>query len=377
MDTTSKRNFYNLDEIKEIPIVEVCRHFGLKLDLKGREPLCSIRPEDKTPSAVLHVEGNGKYRANTFHDFGSGQDGDVVSLACIVLGYDDSSRTDRYRAIEYLANAFGIAPQNKHETNELTNREYYRLGLYANNAVKNFSFNAERQSIENMAAISEKYNMPMNELKKKYPLIYEKLLKKIAIPAFNKAKTDYAMGIWLQRKFLREIYGPDKNLDNVDDFIEDLRDIQATERALIKAMNGTNLTPPKPMDYDPKVILEQIDSGELKLNFGGKTYKQMQHLAEVKKTSIKYKALKLSDVFFDGKEHFQNIPYSAFLSGENAMVGYLECDKERLQPIFQELATPEIKKNNSITDKINDAKIREAAQIKPQQAHVPLEKCLE
>lgn len=380
-----KKNFYDIDKIKAIPIVEVCQLFGIRVDYKGREPRCSIRSEDKTPSAVLHTVSGGKYSINTYHDFGNNETGDVISLACRMMGLDRSNNADRYQAMEYLANVFHIAPESQAERNpgELTDREYRLIGLYGDRASKNFSFDPDRQSIEQMSAISEKYNMPLNEMKKAYPRLFVRLLKTIAIPALSRARNEYYMYVWGARQFTRSVMGKNAEIsyttEDVKEMGERADELRTMERVLSRAMIGTDLRPPDKLEYEPESVLARIDNGELRPQFGNKTYRQMKRLAEAGNTKIRFRMLDLSGVFYRGREHFRDIPYSAFMSNEKAVVGYLERDAADLAEVFEKFALPSEEspvpqeRSARLYDKMKDAKIRQANQLYSISAPTPQE----
>ncbi len=375
-ETTSadrlKKNFYReskIAEIKEISILDVCRLFGIRVDFRGREPKCSIRSE-KDPSTVLHTEDRGRFRKNTYHDFGTNETGDNIALACRLMGLDRSRKEDWYKAVDYLATSFHISPEGRstQNTGELSDREYMLLGLYGDRATKNFRFDPDRQSPEQMSKISAKYSLPMNELKKKHPRIFARLLKTIAIPRLREARNEYYIHIWDTRRFLRAVMGENADITDIEQFNQMAKELRAMEGALSRAMIGTELTAPAKADYDPKTILERIDSGKLQPDFGNKTKNQLTRIAETCKTVVKYRAADFASVYYRGEEHFKDIPYSAFLNSKGqAIVRYLEKDEERLDPIFREICPPKEKRSykrgpKRLNDKLDDAHHRQSTQ---------------
>lgn len=370
---TSKKNFYGdkIEEIRAIPILDVCRHFGVHVDFKGREPKCSIRSNDKTPSTVLHTEANGRFEKNTYHDFGTNETGDNIALACRLMGLNQSNKEDWYNAMDYLANTFQISPEDKSKpvSGELSDREYQLLGLYGDRATKNFRFDPERQSTEQMAKISQEYSMPLNELKKVHPHTFERLLKTIAIPKLHQERNDYYMYVWDTRRFLRAVMGENADITNMKEFEERVKELSTMEHLLTRAMIGTRLTPPVKFDYDPNTVLARIDSGDLEPDFGSRTRNQMKRLAEIGQTNVKYRALDLSAVYYRGDELFRDIPYSAFMNNKGqAVVRYLEKDEDRLLTIFEEYGVSQPKKtykgqSTRLNDKLTDAQHRQAVQV--------------
>ena len=364
-----KRNFYDAEKIKAIPIVEVCQHFGIRIDYKSREPKCSIRREDKTPSTVLHTNPHGKFKVNTYHDFGSNESGDVISLACHQLGLSRSSSEDRYRAMEYLANAFHIAPENRKEQNpgELTDREYRTIGLYGDRASKNMDINWSALSQEERTKKAQEYSITMNELKKAQPRTFERILKTVSIPRYYKDKNEYYIHVWDSRRFLRSVMGDKADVSNIPDLEERAAELRAQENALNRAMYAIQgMNPIKESDLDPNHVLEQIDSGVLCPVFGNKTKKQMQNLAKIYNTELKYQSLDFQGVYYRGDDVIScDLPYSAFLNSKgNAVLVYMEKDKELFRGAFEEFALPktarQYKKNSTrLNDKLQDAQERQ------------------
>jgi len=367
-----KNNFYDWNQVKAIPMVDVCSHFGLKLTFKGKNPWCSIRSDDDTPSTIIHVDDGPNYKANTFHDFGYHESGDNIALACKFLGLDRYNESDRSKAVTYLGDAFHLpvkeAGRNAARPLELTEREYNMIGLYGDLATKNFTFNLDTTDIDRIQAISEKYGMPMNQLKKQHTRMYERLLTTHAIPYIQEQRNHFYMDLWLTRDHVQKAEAAgDKILMAVyqKDFSDDAKRLRDLDDILFRAVHGTKLTMPKNRLYDPDVILEKIDAGELKPSFGSRSYSGMMRLAEDRQTSVKYQSLDLYSVYMYGSEELGNIPYSAFLSNGKAVVGYLEKDKEVLRPIFDRMALKDrkktAKKNATLTEQLKDAKQRQHA----------------
>lgn len=170
-----KKNYYELSEIKSVPIPEVLARFGIKINKAG---FFALRRE-RTPSAKYYPN------TNTYCDFGrSNEGGDVIKLYSILTG------VDKRDAIAAFASEFGILPASKNENGniEMTERQYNAIGLYGDMASKNMEFDFEHYSLEANSRYSLKYQIPMNELKKRYLKKYEQLIVTKAVPYVQKMK---------------------------------------------------------------------------------------------------------------------------------------------------------------------------------------------
>lgn len=354
---TTRRGFYDKESILDIPILDVAYELGVEIHYKGGNPWCRLRSDDDTASTILHPESDLKY-PNTFHDFGSGEHGDVIKMTMLVreLSWKD--------AVQYLGQTFHIPPQDRTKQNEghLSNREYASIGLYGDLSTKNFSFGSD---MEQNHRISEKFSMSMNELKEEHPRTYERVLKQVAIPFVQEERNGFYMDLYMTRGFLKKAYGVEDSIFTVDKFNKKADSLSAMDRALTRAMIGTRLEPEKARDYSPRAVLADIDSGKLKPAFGNKTFKQMQRLSEAKKTNVSYETVDLDLAFYEGTSLFGSIPFTAFLKNGTAVIGYMECDRESVRPILTHMALKDKARDtaphkNGFGDKIKNAEIRSA-----------------
>ena len=89
MTNMDKKQFTE-DQIKRAKskdIVEFLRGNGIEVKAKGRTSVCSSPfPSDSTPSFVVYTD------ENRFHDFSSGNHGDIIELASKLLniGFQES-----------------------------------------------------------------------------------------------------------------------------------------------------------------------------------------------------------------------------------------------------------------------------------------------
>ena len=88
--------YYKIDEIKAIPIQDVCSHYGIVLKAKGENWWGRLRENDRTPSFSINPS------KNIWRDWGISKGGDVISLVSEIEGVDQG------KAILILGERFGI-----------------------------------------------------------------------------------------------------------------------------------------------------------------------------------------------------------------------------------------------------------------------------
>ena len=178
---------YNLDAIKALPILDVCAHFGIDVEKRGRNYWCRLRPE-RTPSTILHTD------SNTFYDFGTQEKGSSIDLVC------KTQDLTAAQAIRALGAAFQLpeeTSQQRHIREHIMRPiDYMRIGLYADLATKNFTFPVDSLPLSKLVKIQRKYCMSMNQLRKEHPKIYNRLLREKAIPYVEDLKNQYYRKVW-------------------------------------------------------------------------------------------------------------------------------------------------------------------------------------
>lgn len=334
------KQYFDLKQIENIPILDVCSHFGIQVTHRGGKPWCKLRPEEKTASTIIHTEDDGRSKANTFYDFGVHEGGNNITLACMMMGLNRYADADRYHAIEYLAETFHITAkgQEKAYHGNLTDRQYAKIGLYGDLATKNFSFHVEHMDMEKIQEISDKYAMPMNQLKKDHPYTFERLLKRISVPMIEDMRNTLYMDIWFNRETVQKAEAAGDLVFQRHDFLQEIEELKEADQIFDRAIIGTKLKHFQNREYDLNVILKKMDAGEIKPKFGTRTFRQMQKLAKKHQTIVKYRALDARSIYYEGTEIFGQIPYSAFFDKGKAMIGYLETDYDLLRPIFDQYA---------------------------------------
>lgn len=346
MDNAAVKNsgaFYDLAQIKEIPIKDICRNFlGIDLVERSGKTWCKTHNE-KTHSTQLHEN------QNTFHNFGTGKHGDNIELVAYVMN------VDRKDAISLLADAYGIAPVNQRKgltPNELTHFEYAKIGLYGDLATKNFVFDVDKMPYERICQISEKFAMPMNELRKKHPKTYEKVIKQKAYPYVRGLRNDYFLDLWSKYRTFCAVGNPSLFFrpDSIACFSDQIRALEQAERIYDRAIKGTSLKSLSVGIYDPVKDLEMISKGEVKPVMGPVSYGELLDASKLANCDVK-------NWTFDYGKYVQHMMleatdmfYCARISAGRVVIGFLESDLEKFKPYFDKMR-PE--RNNQTKEKNN------------------------
>lgn len=315
--------YYDLNLIKAIPILDVCYQLGIQVEKKGDRYWCKLRNE-RTASVRLNTHES----PNSYVDFGgSNRKSDVIQFVCEALNI---SRGD---SIKYLANAFSIPSERMdYHSTDLAIWEYEKIGMYGDLATKNFTFDLERQSVERVAELSSKYDMPMSDLRKKHPKIYEQLLRDKAVPFVRDLRNDYYLG--LLQLHLMKIDNLPSHPDLFKSLTDEIQALQNAERLLQKAAVKTSLKTFGIGVYDPVEDLKKLLAGEIKPSIGNRSYNQMQSAAKMLNCSVKYRTIPWEKFTFHGLSRFQ---HSAFFKGDKVVIGYLESDHNEIKPIFDKM----------------------------------------
>ncbi len=341
--------YYDENAVRSISILDVCNMLGIKVIERSGSYWCKIRDE-RTASCKLYTDRI----PNTFHDYGGDHaHGDVINLTMYVCNLSWRE------ALCQLGREFGVANEANrdiHYTTDLSNSEYMKIGLYGDKATKNFVFNFDRMPIDRVRTVLETYNMPMTELRKKYPRVYERLIKNKAIPFVRDMRNEYYVDVLNTYMMLRDMGRERDGFKNIrmikEKFDATMESLQLSEQLLIKAAKGTSLEILPVGKYDPSVDIEKITSGQIKPYIGKYSYQDMNALAKESGCGIKYQSIDFENFT---AEPFDDFNYSAFVRGDKGkvIVGYLECDYNALKPVFDRLKAKE-----PLNNKIENAEKR-------------------
>lgn len=164
---------YDIAKIKEIPIEEICRSYGLNLKRTGDNLWGRIRNE-KTDSFSINP------KKNIWRDWGTGEGGSVIDLVMKL------ENTNEGRAISILGNRFNIPKENIKYSSIISNlptkSQFKEIGIIYDRSISNFKLDLDKQSIDKLEELEEKYSMNMGELSEKNPKLYHKILDTKSLP---------------------------------------------------------------------------------------------------------------------------------------------------------------------------------------------------
>lgn len=346
-----RSSFYDLSQIKQIPIADVCKNMlGIPCITRSGKVWCKTHKE-RTESTLLHED------TNTFHDFGTDTHGDNIGLVSHVLGIDRKS------AIDQIAQAYHIQPINQRkdmDPNELTLWEYEKIGIAGDKATKNFDFDVERQPIERIYAISEKYSMSMNELRKQHPKTYEKVIRQKALPYVRRLRNEYFLEVWSRYQTMCNIGNPSLFFrpDQLSYFEDQIKQLKTAERLLGRAIHGTGIKLNPTQDYEPAKDLEMLSKGEIKPVMGTTAYKDMQDASKANNCAVKYRTVDYDKYAQHMMSEANELFYSAFLSAGRVVIGYLEKDLAQFKPFFDKMRPPQQAKDHKSNDRSKPSPFR-------------------
>ena len=164
--------YYKIDEIKAIPIQDVCSHYGIVLKAKGENWWGRLRENDRTPSFSINSS------KNIWRDWGISKGGDVISLVSEIEGVDQG------KAILILGERFGIEQEYTTEKVSVfpTFNQFKSIGIFSKRAIQNLDINLEKQSIEEIEKLEEKFEISMQELANVDIEAYHRILDYKALP---------------------------------------------------------------------------------------------------------------------------------------------------------------------------------------------------
>lgn len=169
---------YNIKEIKAIPIEDVARHYGIKLEKKHNRLWGKLRNE-KDASFSINLE------KNLWYDFGLGKGGSVIDFVAEI------ERITAKEAINKLVEMYNIENSVKKGWQPLTDSQYRELGVQPERATMNFNFDLNVHTPEQLQRWSEKYGMHVKDLAEKMPDVYNKLIFKVAMENIETLKNSY------------------------------------------------------------------------------------------------------------------------------------------------------------------------------------------
>lgn len=169
---------YDIKQIKAIPIADVARKYGIKLDQKHGRLWGKLRNENDASFSI-------NVKRNLWYDFGAAKGGSVIDLVAELEGISSKE------AINKLAEEYNITNEVKKGWQPLTDNQYREIGVEPECATMNFEFDLRKHTPEQLERWSEKYGMSVQELSGKHPDQYNNLVLKVATDHINLIRDAY------------------------------------------------------------------------------------------------------------------------------------------------------------------------------------------
>lgn len=325
--------FYNLDDIRSIPLLDICEMFGVDVQRQGKSYFCKLRDE-KTASCKLYVGSPGE--TDSFYDFGSNVGGDVIRFVSEALGCDWQA------ALEEIASRFDIAPVNNTEymtRSELTDLEYKKIGVHGDLATKNFDFDLEKYSMESAQKFSEKYAMSVNQLRKDYPAKYAyDVMKKRAIPFVYSLRNQYYFKLYCWLSLQKSLTGhfDINNVSNKDmqECKELCHKLEQAEMLLRKALRGTDIVYSY-REYNLYQDLTKLHLGQLSFEVGDKSYSDLKRDARKQGVDLMYRSVPIEDYLSLKEYGIDIISHAAFLKNDDVNLVFLPEQSELIDQCIE------------------------------------------
>lgn len=316
------KNFYDLDQVRSLSILEVAELCGIDVKRVGRSYWCKLRSE-KTASTKLFLDNPSGY--HSFFDFGVNEGGDVIAFASKAMSVEWQN------ALEFLAESFYIEPINNIEyqnRNELTDYQYEKIGIQGDLATKNLDFDLEKYSMESAQKFSDKYHMTVNKLRTTYPEFYTyKILMGKAIPFVSNLRNEYYAKLYnhyLLAKSLN-VTNPTELSDSSLSKFEKFRvELTNAEKLLHKAAKGTSMEERLPLkQYDVRTDYQALIEGVVSFQIGDISYNDIKQQARQQDVVVHYRSVMLDDYLSLRREGITDVPHAAFVRGDKVNLVFL------------------------------------------------------
>lgn len=356
---TTKR-FFDLEEVRSLPIKEVCAAFGIRVE---RSDFIKLRPEEKTASTKLYLNKGTGY--DRFYDFGSHIGGDCIQL---IEQYHQCSWQD---ALEDVADAFGIQPVNNFEYEQrgvLTDRQWLKLGVYGDSVSKNLDFDMERFSVESAAKYAEKYRMPVNILRAENPKFYiAAILRNRAFPHVYNLRNCYYMHIYSEQDLQKHVAGcVDRKFlsdERKKEFETLVHELESAEKLLKLALRGTDVRFTF-RGYNLEKDWDDILHGKISFEIGSENNFDIKKHAQKHGCELLYATISEND-YFKLAPSEPEMPHAAFLRGDTVKLVYTSDRADQVEKMFclrKEPTPQELDGGNKVQSL--DTKIAEAQEKK-------------
>lgn len=354
--------FYDIEELQAIPVRSIADAYGLR-PTKNKHMFYAPSSGEKDGSLYLY-ETNGQ---NRFWDFGRNVGGGPIEFVMYINNMEWKD------AVQELGQMFCIQPQNNENKEfswELSDRQWSKIGISGDLATKNFDFNFDiPNAVKRNEAIAKKYNMSMNELRKKNPGVYKKVLQNRAFSYMYACQQQYFHA--LDNEFFSMKLGGFTAFDKITSYgryeVQKIVDeIQKSEYILKQALKGTDLK----FDFytfDIDADFQKIVSGEMSLEVGTVSLYDVKWNAKERNHPLKEMEIGLSTFEEIQKMNF-TFPYGAVQTKDTVLITaqeeYISIFENMEQLLLFGLELDSLDKS-ALQDKISEAQERTGSEDKP------------
>lgn len=352
------KRFFDLEEIRSLPIKDVCTSFGIPVE---RGNFIKLRPEERTASTKLYT--NNSKGHDTFKDFGSGAYGDCINLIEHWLGCSWQS------ALESIADTFGIQPVNNFDYEQrgiLNDAQWAKIGVYGDKVAKNLDIDLEKFSPDSALKYASKYQMTVNQLREDNPNFYiAAILRNKAFPCVYGMRNAYFMTIYQEQTLQKSIAGCSKlellSESSANDIEATRQRLTSAEKLLKLALRGTDLKFSS-REYNLEKDWEDMLAGKISFEIGPNNNIEIKNRAKKDNLDVLYNKIPANDYFTLVPMESTDLPYAAFLKGDTVNLVYTSREANEMDNIFHlSQSSPEKDlKNDSkdLSSKISHAESR-------------------
>lgn len=344
--------YYNFKAINDIPISSVAEAFGIVPEKgNGNVLRCKIRQE-RTASAELHLDTNswcdrGMQSQNLESSCAGGNNINLVMFL---------ENCSAYEAAGMLSDMFGIphieGKRDFIESNFLSNAQWEKIGIDGTRA----SLNMDMSDCDFERA--QRYSLSVNELRKRDPVAYENIMRKVALPFVLESKGSYYRMIFDSINIYKAC-GEEVDPENIPLFLlksnEDETLVMSERQTLLmRALRGTDVRY-YPTAFDVQTDIRKILTGSVPVQVSEMSNYQLKKDCLRHGVKPNYCVVNLENYYNLLENGLNEVEHAAFAKGEVINIAFNPMDSERINflikqqliPAFKTPHTPESKAKNT------------------------------
>lgn len=338
--------FFDVDAVRQIPILEVCREYGLELKRMGEGRYVTKLRNEKTASCYIYE------RSNSYCDYGGDKGSSVIDLVMAIEGCDFKEATYR------LANTFDIKNENGVDhpkgIDGLSARQFAKIGIDAMDASLNFDINVERFGDENgVTPLTARWQgKTIWELANEDSARYHNVLRARACPTIHTMRTQYyrdcAEALYNYRAGLTIADAEEKKGNTTSAsttrmfatqrFVENKAELQQTaaqittyQKWLMTAITDKSRLNPKFFRLDAEADIQKIADGTISYEVGTVSYPYLKYAAATSDEQVRYAVVSMEQYNKAiMKDELGQIGFAAFCKGDEVNLCCLGKDLERV-----------------------------------------------